>query len=222
MSEPAPARLSPAPPGDPEPMRLPLTLAALAAVLVAAYAPGPGSPGGAPASAPGRPLARPDSVWTWPERSENLEVLPDSTSADELRAVMQSFTRSLGVRCSECHVGQGRDFRTWDFASDAKPHKETARGMMRMTMEINADELPDALGDHDHSEAAAPAAGGEVHVHGDGTQHVHTGSSTHRDAADRATADAAPEHAAMRVTCWTCHRGQRNPETAPPAETETP
>jgi hypothetical protein len=209
-------------------MRLPLTLAALATALVAAYAPG------APAPAPGRPLARPDTVWTWPERSENLRVLPDSTSADELRAVMQSFTRALGVRCSECHVGQGRDFRTWDFASDAKPHKETARGMMRMTMAINGDLLPEALEGHDHE--VAPAEGGEVHVHGDGTQHIHTGSSTHRDAADRATADAeaappgepagrartGPEHASMRVTCWTCHRGRTHPETAPPAETEQP
>jgi hypothetical protein len=199
-------------------MRLSLTLVPFAAVLVAAYAPS------APGPAPDRPLARPDTVWSWPERSENLRVLPDSTSAEELRAVMQSFTRALGVRCSECHVGQGRDFRTWDFASDAKPHKETARGMMRMTMEINADELPDALGDHDHGNNTAPAAtpAAEVHVHGDGTQHVHSGSSTHRDAADRVTAEAAPEHAAMRVTCWTCHRGQRNPETAPPAETESP
>ncbi|HEX8384865.1 MAG TPA: c-type cytochrome [Rubricoccaceae bacterium] len=190
-------------------MRLSLLVVVLASVLVAAYA-----PDASPASPTSR-AARPDSVWTWPERSENLEVLPDTTSAETLRAVMQSFTRALGVRCSECHVGQGRDFRTWDFASDAKPHKEVARGMMRMTMEINADELPDALESHDHGDNATPAAGGEVHVHGDGTRHVH-------EVAAEAAAERAPDHTAMRVSCWTCHRGQSRPETSPPAETENP
>lgn len=200
-------------------MRLALLLAALGSVLVAAYAPG------APAPATARPAARPDSVWTWPERAENLDVLPDSTSADELRAVMESFTRALGVRCGECHVGEGRDFRTWDFASDARPHKEVARGMMRMTMEINGDLLPDALESHDHAEppAAAPA-GVEVHRHADGTNHVHRPTSEpapeHAHAGEH-EAEHEPEHAEIRVSCWTCHRGQSHPETAPPATPDT-
>ena len=46
------------------------------------------------------------------------------------------------MRCSFCHVGEG-DFLNWDFASDAMPNKEIARGMMRMTREINREGLAD-------------------------------------------------------------------------------
>lgn len=56
---------------------------------------------------------------------------------------MTGFTRSLGVRCQYCHVGEeGADFLTWDFASDAKPMKATTRGMMEMTWQINTQTLP--------------------------------------------------------------------------------
>lgn len=71
--------------------------------------------------------------WSWPEHPENLQVLPEDTSPEQLRAVMAGFIRGLGVRCSYCHVGmEPQPLSTWDFASDSNPRKDTARTMLRM------------------------------------------------------------------------------------------
>lgn len=61
---------------------------------------------------------------------KNITTLKGMT-AGELMNSMTFISAALGVRCSFCHV-QG------DFASDDKPTKKTARGMMHMTEEINA------------------------------------------------------------------------------------
>lgn len=79
--------------------------------------------------------ARPDG----PEGPTNLKVLPKDISHDELIKTMKEFSAALGVKCIECHVGtptsDGKmDF---DFASDAKPEKATARQMMKMVAAIN-------------------------------------------------------------------------------------
>ena len=70
----------------------------------------------------------------------NLQVLPPNITHDQLIATMRGFTTALGVRCDHCHEripgGGERDF---NFASDAKPEKEIARTMIRMTRTINAD-----------------------------------------------------------------------------------
>jgi len=74
----------------------------------------------------------------WPERAENLQVLPHDLPAENLRAVMQGFTRSLGVRCAYCHVGEeGQPLGTFDFVSDEKRTKNVARQMLTMLGEIN-------------------------------------------------------------------------------------
>jgi Flp pilus assembly protein TadD len=53
---------------------------------------------------------------------------------------MRMFTQALGVRCTYCHVGRdGMPLDSVDFVSDAKPTKETARDMMRLTGAINVD-----------------------------------------------------------------------------------
>jgi len=69
----------------------------------------------------------------------NLRVLPPNITHDELVATMRGFARSLGTRCNHCHVanppGSAEEF---NYASDAKPEKNTARTMLRMTREINA------------------------------------------------------------------------------------
>ena len=76
--------------------------------------------------------------WSWPDKGKNLQVLPKDFSAERLRAVMKGFTRSLGVRCSHCHVGQeGKPLSTFDFASDQNPNKDRAREMYRMLGDIN-------------------------------------------------------------------------------------
>ena len=76
----------------------------------------------------------------WPERAKNLKVLPKDTPREKLQATMVGFTRSLGVRCPFCHVGQeGQPLTTFDFVSDEKPTKGAARGMMKMVRDINKD-----------------------------------------------------------------------------------
>lgn len=80
--------------------------------------------------------------WTWPERAENLRVLPEDFPPERLRAVMTGFTRSLGVRCAHCHVGEeGRPLSEYDFASDENSNKRTARVMLEMLGTINEDYL---------------------------------------------------------------------------------
>lgn len=74
----------------------------------------------------------------------NLEVLPDTISREALLTVMRGFSSSLGVRCTHCHAqAQGGPPDSVDFASDAKPAKEVARGMMRMVRQINGELLPE-------------------------------------------------------------------------------
>ncbi len=74
----------------------------------------------------------------WPERAENLKVLPEDMPPQRLRAVMTGFSRALGVRCSHCHVGEeGQPLSTFDFASDENPKKEVARTMLEMLGDIN-------------------------------------------------------------------------------------
>lgn len=87
-------------------------------------------------------IAQPQAKQEPPPR-RNLQVLPQDIDRARLMDVMRGFTRSLGVECSFCH--------TRDFASDANPHKEAARGMMRMTARINAELLPAVAGLHDPS-----------------------------------------------------------------------
>jgi tetratricopeptide (TPR) repeat protein len=84
------------------------------------------------------PAAVSAQEWSWPERAENLEVLPKDTPPEKLRAVMRGFTRALGVRCSYCHVGEeGQPLSAFDFVSDDNPKKDIARTMYRMLGVIN-------------------------------------------------------------------------------------
>ncbi len=75
-----------------------------------------------------------------PEAPKNLKVLPKTLTRDQVVDVMRSFSQALGVRCDQCHApasaaAPGRP--DLDFASDAKPEKETARKMLRMLASIN-------------------------------------------------------------------------------------
>ncbi len=106
-------------------IRIPLCLAGAAVATVVAFAPAGSS-------------AQPHDNWTWPARARNLKILPRKTPPDQLRGVMTGFTRALGVKCSHCHVGEaGRPRSAYDFASDANPKKRIARGMMKLTKEVN-------------------------------------------------------------------------------------
>ena len=109
--------------------------------------------------------ARPDDL-----HYHNLRVLPQNIPREELIGVMKSFTRALGVRCQYCHVQTATEPKEqFDFPSDAKREKTSARVMMRMTQKIN----------HDYISKVTEA---------------HT-----------------------VVTCWTCHRGEAQPDIQPSA-----
>jgi photosynthetic reaction center cytochrome c subunit len=104
---------------------------------------------------------------------KNLQVLPKDLTRQQVVQIMRGFTRGLGVRCPYCHVGEeGADLSTFDFASDEKANKKTARLMIQMSEEAN-------------------------------TKLANVGD---KPAGER------------RVTCYTCHRGQEKPLTAPPQQ----
>lgn len=105
-----------------------LLLAAGCAAMIAAVA---------TAQAPTAPAAS-----ATPSPSRNLQVFPKDIAQADLLSNMKFFAQSLGVRCSHCHVGvEGQPLSTFDFASDAKREKRTARAMLKMVHEINAEEF---------------------------------------------------------------------------------
>jgi hypothetical protein len=63
------------------------------------------------------------------EAPKNLKVFPANTPKPELKKAMKGIAAALGVQCDFCH-------NLDDMAQDTE-HKEKARAMMRMVMEIN-------------------------------------------------------------------------------------
>lgn len=143
------------------------------------------------AAASSRPQESPPAKapqFVWPERMANAQVLPADTGPDQLRDTMRGFAMALGVRCTFCHVGpEGAPLSQLDFVSDANPHKEAARGMIRMVAQLNNEILPAIPNLHDprvscftcHRGSARPAtappapasapqpAQAQPHVHGE-------------------------------------------------------
>jgi hypothetical protein len=64
---------------------------------------------------------------------KNIQVL-NSLPQSQLIPVMNYMGSSLGVKCTYCHV---RKDDKWDFPSDEKPEKGTAREMIKMVQGIN-------------------------------------------------------------------------------------
>jgi hypothetical protein len=95
--------------------------------LAAAQAPAQGQPGqGQPAQgAGGRGAPQPPP--------QNLQVLPKDMARQQVVQIMQAINAALGVTCAHCHIFNGPNDPMNDFASDAKPQKNMARAMMRMT-----------------------------------------------------------------------------------------
>ncbi len=69
-------------------------------------------------------------------KAKNLKVLPKNISHEQLDHIMGEWSHSLGVRCGFCHA-PNPETKKMDFASDAKPEKEMAREMFKMTATIN-------------------------------------------------------------------------------------
>ncbi len=73
-----------------------------------------------------------------PDTFTNLRVLAKNIEKRALVQTMKDFTRALGARCSDCHMGEeSADLSTYDFASDGKALKRSARTMMRWQAEMN-------------------------------------------------------------------------------------
>ena len=74
---------------------------------------------------------------------KNLKVLPEDIKSEDLGMTMKGFTQALGVRCSTCHVGEeGMPIFEYDFESDEKPMKRSARLMLQMVEQINSELVP--------------------------------------------------------------------------------
>jgi hypothetical protein len=71
------------------------------------------------------------------EKPKNLKVLPKKTSMEEVKNIMRTYTKALGVRCGFCHNLQKDDQTKYDFAAEGNEHKDIARDMMKMTHKIN-------------------------------------------------------------------------------------
>lgn len=85
-----------------------------------------------------------------PPPFKNLKIFPKDISRPQLIANMKFFAQSLGVRCTFCHVGEeGQPLSSFDFASDAKEKKQTARKMLAMVHRINEQDFSV----HDFSQA---------------------------------------------------------------------
>jgi hypothetical protein len=68
----------------------------------------------------------------------NLKVLPKNISHDDLEKTMHGWSDALGVHCNFCHAPSADSTsHHLDFASDAKPEKNIARHMFKMTERIN-------------------------------------------------------------------------------------
>jgi len=73
---------------------------------------------------------------------KNLKVLPQDIPRPQLLGTMKLFSQSLGVRCTFCHVGaEGQPLSSFDFASDSKREKQTARKMLAMVHRINQEDF---------------------------------------------------------------------------------
>ncbi len=66
-------------------------------------------------------------------REKNVKLLGD-LPVSQFIPVMNYFASSLGRRCNLCHVNNNGQ---WDYASDAKPEKNTAREMIRLVLDTN-------------------------------------------------------------------------------------
>jgi hypothetical protein len=99
---------------------------ALAATITAAQAPegrGGQRAGGPPPTPPAEP--------------HNLQVLPKTTTTQQILPIMRNFSAALGTNCGYCHVWTAPGAPTNDYADDSKPAKLVARVMMQMAGEIN-------------------------------------------------------------------------------------
>lgn len=74
----------------------------------------------------------------------NLKVLPKDLTGDQVMEIMHKFEGMLGSECNVCHTVDPKNVGPngrprMNFADDSKKEKQTARLMIKMTQQINAD-----------------------------------------------------------------------------------
>jgi hypothetical protein len=72
----------------------------------------------------------------------NLQVLPKTLTGNQVRDIMEGWSRNLGVHCDTCHTADPgkkgpNGWPVLKFADDSKPEKKAARLMVKMTGDIN-------------------------------------------------------------------------------------
>ena len=72
-----------------------------------------------------------------PDKFTNLKVLPKDISKQELTQIMRNFSFALGARCEHCHLEKKAPEKGFDFATDDKEAKKTARVMLQMVEDVN-------------------------------------------------------------------------------------
>jgi hypothetical protein len=80
-----------------------------------------------------------------PDSLVNPKFFARGTPVRQVLDRMRGMSLQLGVRCQYCHLGEeGKPLSTFDFASDEKRTKQTAREMLHLVAEINRrlDTLP--------------------------------------------------------------------------------
>ena len=77
------------------------------------------------------PAAAPEK--TTEQVQKNIKVLTGLPQS-QLIPVMNYMASSLGRRCNFCHVNNNGQ---WDYASDEKPEKKTAREMIKLVLDVN-------------------------------------------------------------------------------------
>jgi hypothetical protein len=111
---------------------LPLPAAALLGVCLFAVTTLAQDPPPARAGRPHPPAPKPT----------NLKILPKTLTGDQVMDIMHGWEKQLGVECDTCHAIDPNKKRpngrpALNFPDDSKPEKETARQMVKMTMELN-------------------------------------------------------------------------------------
>jgi len=136
-----------------------------------------------------------------PPAPKNLQVLPKTSTQQEVLAVMQQFTRALGVGCTHCHVEQTAPLLTVEeqqaaaAAAAANPPQGGGRGRGRgrggPQMDYASDERRQK-----RTARAMLAMTNEINASLD--------ANIHR-----------PSSEVVHVQCMTCHRGITNPQLLP-------
>lgn len=113
--------------------------AAIVAASTAAQAPQQPTPPAQSEQSPAAGNAHPHRQFPAPT---NLQVLPKTLTGNQVREIMEGWSRNLGVHCDTCHTADPgkkgpNGWPVLKFADDSKPEKKAARLMFKMTNDIN-------------------------------------------------------------------------------------